>query len=347
MFKMALRLTERGMIPDAIVRAGIRRLLRRRLAEERFYTEAERSARYESRLAELRQSDIALVPDKANEQHYELPPEFFALTLGRHLKYSSCYYPKGVVALDDAEEAMLHLTCERSGLRDGHSVLELGCGWGSLTLWMGERYPGAHIVAVSNSADQRRFILERASERSLSNIEVITCDMNEFDIDRTFDRVISVEMFEHMRNYEALLARIAGWMKPDGKLFVHIFCHRELLYPFEARDESDWMARYFFTGGLMPSFDTLTEFDNDVELEERWTVNGTHYAKTSRAWIENMDRHRKTILSVFQDVYGPTQASVWFGRWRMFFMACEELFGYRNGEEWLVGHYLFRKKARE
>ena len=345
MLSATLAMVERNLVPDSIIRLGIRRLLRQRLAEERMGSKSEQQARYQSRIAGLRTSAIALVPEKANEQHYELPTAFFERVLGPRLKYSSGLYANGVSSLSEAEEAMLKLTCERAEVHDGHDILELGCGWGSLTLWMAEQYPTARIVAVSNSADQRRFVLKRATERNLTNISVITRDMNDFTTDRTFDRVISVEMFEHMRNYAVLLERIAGWLKADGKLFVHIFCHREYLYPFEARDESDWMARYFFTGGLMPSYDTLLEFQQHVSLANRWAESGTHYAKTSRAWLENMDRYRDEILTLFREVYGLDRASVWFVRWRLFFMACEELFGYTDGEEWLVGHYLFTKAS--
>jgi len=339
--KTAMKLVERGIVPEAVVRIGIKNLLRRRLAEERAESSSEQRQRYLKRLEELNASPIALVPEKANEQHYELPPDFFTRVLGPHLKYSSCLYPHGDESLADAEAAMLQLTAERAELADNQAILELGCGWGSLTLWMAERYPNATIVAVSNSADQRRFILDRAESRGLTNIEVLTCDMNEFAIDRQFDRVVSVEMFEHMRNYEQLLQRISTWLKPDGKLFIHIFCHRELLYPFEARDDSDWMARYFFTGGLMPSFDTLAEFQKHLLLEKRWAVNGSHYARTSRDWIANLDRSREAVISLFESVYGSDRAAMWFTRWRLFFLACEELFGYNNGEEWLVGHYRF------
>lgn len=344
MLKTAIRMVERGIVPDAIIRAGIRSLLKRRLAEEKAETPQEQRRRYLDRIEDLRRSPVALVPEKANEQHYELPPAFFEHVLGPHLKYSSCSYPNAETSLAEAEYAMLALTCRRAEIENGMTILELGCGWGSLTLWLAEHYPDSSIVAVSNSADQRQFIERQAMKRGLRNIEIITADMNDFDIDRQFDRVVSVEMFEHMRNYQELLRRISGWLKVDGKLFVHIFCHQQLLYPFEARDESDWMAKYFFTGGLMPSYDTLAEFQKELFLERRWAVNGTHYARTSRDWIANMDRSRESILAIFRDTYGEDKATMWFVRWRLFFMACEELFGYNNGDEWLVGHYLFTHK---
>lgn len=238
---------------------------------------------------------------------------------------------------------MLALTCERAELGFNQDILELGCGWGSLTLWMAEFYPDARIVAVSNSPSQRAFIEARCRERGFRNVQVITADMNEFSIDRRFDRVVSVEMFEHMRNYQGLMERIHAWLKPDGQLFVHIFTHRELAYPFETEGEDNWMGRYFFTGGLMPSRDLLPRFQGALRLKEQWHLNGRHYQRTLEAWLANQDRHRKDILALFREIYGSGEAARWFQRWRMFFMACAELFGYRNGEEWGVSHYRFEK----
>lgn len=336
-----IKLAESGLLPDFLVRFGIRRLLRQRLRDEghRGDIEAQQQA-FTKLLHELRDSPVALQTAAANEQHYEVPTQFYLKSLGKRLKYSSCYWPEGVTGLDAAEEAMLRLTCRRAQLADGHRILELGCGWGSLCLWMAEHYPGCRVTAVSNSATQRQHILEQARQRGLSNIEVITADMNDFDTELKFDRVVSVEMFEHMRNYEKLMGRIANWLRPEGKLFVQIFCHRTLMYPFETEGEDNWMGRYFFTGGLMPAFDTLLHFQERLRIEERWLVNGRHYQKTLEAWLQKTDANRDEILQIFARTYG-AEAPVWLQRWRMFYMACSELFGYNGGTEWPVAHYRF------
>jgi cyclopropane-fatty-acyl-phospholipid synthase len=332
---------ERGFVPDFLTRYGIRRMCKQRLQEE--YSgdwQAKQTAFVES----LRRSPVAIETAAANEQHYELPPAFFLACLGKRLKYSSCFYPRGDESLDHGEIAMLKLYGERAELIDGQTILELGCGWGSLTLWMAENYPNARITAVSNSAPQRIFIEGRLRERGLTNVTVITTDVNILDLPAAhFDRVVSIEMFEHMRNYQTLLQRIASWLKPGGKLFVHIFCHREIAYPFEIQGDDNWMGKYFFTGGQMPAFDTFSHFQNDLKLELDWKVNGKHYERTSNQWLENTDAHREDILVLFKQTYGEKKAAIWLQRWRMFYMACAELFGMNNGEEWLVGHYRFAK----
>lgn len=338
---LLIDLCEKGLIPDRFTRFGMRRLMAARLAAE----ESDRGERqfevYQRRLAELRESPVAIETARANEQHYEVPAAFFQNVLGKQLKYSCCLFGDGVSSLDAAEEAMLRLTSERAELVDGQRVLELGCGWGSLTLWMAAQFPASHITAVSNSSSQREFIQQRARERGLANIDVITADVSDFDTPERFDRVVSVEMFEHIRNYATLMQRIAGWLKPGGKLFVHIFCHRSLMYPFTVEGDADWMARYFFTGGLMPSEQTLLYFQEHLRLDRQWRVDGTHYARTANAWLANQDRARSQVLAELTAVYGHREAERWFQRWRMFFMAVAELFDYEGGTEWLVAHYRF------
>ncbi len=337
-----LGMAERGHLPDALLRQGIRRLCAQRLREERDGGLEAQAARYAERISMLRSSPLAIHTDEANAQHYELPPAFFELCLGKRLKYSGCYYPRGDETLDQAEEAMLELYGERAELADGQSILELGCGWGSLTLWMAQRYPHARITAVSNSSSQREHIEGQCRARGLANVRVLTCDVNTLELDPAqFDRCVSVEMFEHMRNYDMLMRRIALWLRPGGKLFVHIFAHRTLMYPFETQGDDNWMGRHFFTGGLMPASDTLLWFQSVLHIEQRWHVDGTHYQRTANHWLANQDARREQVMHVLSQAYGAKSASLWFQRWRMFWMSCAELFGYADGQEWLVAHYRF------
>ena len=340
-----LGLAERGLVPDALLRAGIRKMCAARLRDEHADDPDAAARRNAALIAELRQSPVAIHTDAANRQHYELPPAFFTRCLGPRLKYSGCYYPTGNETLAQAEEAMLALYCERAALADGQEILELGCGWGSLTLWMAGHYPNARITAVSNSAPQRAFIEAQCRERGFANVRVITCDVNRLELPASnFDRCVSVEMFEHMRNYATLLGRIGGWLRPGGKLFVHIFCHRTLLYPFETAGDDNWMGRHFFTGGLMPAADTLLWFQDALRIEDRWLVDGTHYERTANHWLENQDARHDEVMAILREAYGDA-AKLWFQRWRMFWMACAELFGYDHGREWMVAHYRFTKEA--
>jgi len=334
---------EANVVPDPLLRLGIRHLLGETLREKCGGSIEVRQAALQAHIDGLRRSPIAIQTRAANEQHYEVPTRFYQYALGARLKYSSGYWSGGVTTLDEAEERMLALTCARAELEDGQRILELGCGWGSLTLWMAEKYPRARITAVSNSRTQKEHIDGEAARRGLTNLTIITADMNDFDIGETFDRVVSVEMFEHMKNYQLLLARIARWLAPGGKLFVHIFTHREAAYHYEDKGPGDWMTRYFFAGGQMPSHDLLLHFQDDLRLEERWAVSGTHYQKTAEAWLANMDAHRAEILPLFAQAYGAQQTRRWWVYWRVFFMACGELWGFHDGEEWIVSHYRFRK----
>jgi cyclopropane-fatty-acyl-phospholipid synthase len=350
----AIGWTEQGLVPDVVIRTGIRRLLKERLAEI-FVDDIERvSADTEHFIAMMDQGPIAPVPEKANEQHYEVPSAFFGAVLGPHRKYSSCFWGEGISTLGEAEAAALAITCERAELADGQRILELGCGWGSLTLFMAARYPRAHITGVSNSHSQREFILSQARDRGLKNIEIITCDMNDFAARDTFDRIVSVEMFEHMRNYRQLFARLHSWLVPSGKFFMHIFVHRAVPYEFVDNGDSDWMSRHFFSGGIMPSNDLPLYFQDHLRIANRWMWSGTHYEKTANAWLANMDAQREKIFPMLAQTYGAggstpgsnqKVAEQWFNRWRIFFMACAELWGYRNGQEWFVSHYLFERRA--
>jgi cyclopropane-fatty-acyl-phospholipid synthase len=338
-----IRLCEQGCAPDALVRAGIRSLLRARLRDEHARDGEARGRAFEQLLRELRASPIAIDTPAANSQHYDLPQAFFAAHLGPRLKYSCGYHPRGDETLAEAEDAMLALYATRAALADGQHILDLGCGWGALSLWLAQRYPRARIVALSNSHRQRAFIEAAAYARGLANLRVVTGDIVEFefaDLERGFDRVLSIEMFEHMKNYGRLLHKIARWLHDDGLLFVHLFAHQTLAYHFASRDGSDWMARHFFTGGTMPSAALLPRFQDDLRLRHQWWLNGTHYARTANQWLASLDAARAAVLPLLAEVHGRDAARA-YQRWRMFYLAVAELFGYAHGSEWGVAHYLF------
>ena len=333
-FQTVIDLAERGLVPTPILRRGIRAIVRRRLVEQQT-----RARPIHAWVQEMGASDVALSTAAANAQHYEMPPAFFELVLGPHLKYSSAFWPEGVTTLEGAERAMLDLTMERAALEDGQRILELGCGWGSLTLAMARRFPGARILAVSNSSRQREFIMARARKEGLAGVTVQTTDMNEFQAPGRVDRVVSVEMFEHMRNWPELLRRIHGWLEPDGALFVHVFAHAKFAYPYDTAGDDDWMARHFFTGGMMPSDDLLPQVATGFSVEDRWQVNGTHYAKTAEAWHDLLVARRADVSRVLTKEFGRAEGARLYHRWRLFFLACAELFGFRDGTEWIVSHY--------
>jgi cyclopropane-fatty-acyl-phospholipid synthase len=343
--RIGVPLMERGLLPEGLVRLGIRRLIRWQLKRRR--AEAEAAGGVERLLdrfvEELGRRPVALVPERANEQHYEVPAAFFDAVLGDQLKYSCCCWDDETRDLNAAEERMLELTIERAGVTDGMKVLELGCGWGSVTLAMARCYRSSRITAVSNSRLQKDTIERLARERGLDNVTVITADMNEFETDAAYDRVVSIEMFEHMQNFRELMSRIHGWLVPGGRLFVHVFSHRCHPYFFETEGAHNWMGRFFFTGGIMPSEDLLPRFQESLGLEKQWRVDGTHYEKTANAWAHNMDRNRERILGILRDFYGAGEEERWYMRWKVFFWACAETFGYNGGADWGVSHYLFSR----
>ncbi|WP_438395056.1 SAM-dependent methyltransferase [Caballeronia sp. DA-9] len=341
---------ERGRIPDALVRLGMRRLMRQRLRDEGINDGEARSRRFNRLIDELRASPIAIETQAANSQHYEVPAGFFHAHLGEHLKYSCCLYRTGSETLDQAETAMLEEYAVRAQLYDGQRILDLGCGWGSLSLWLAEKYPRSKIVALSNSQGQRESIQAAAAERGLANLNVVTGNIVDYEFEpgllgEGFDRVLSIEMFEHMKNYRLLLSKISGWMREDAKLFVHVFAHRTLAYHFEVKDGSDWMSKYFFTGGTMPSESLLLHFQDDLTIDRQWWLSGTHYERTANHWLENLDAARDELMPLLVQTYGAADAPVWFQRWRMFYMAVAELFGYAKGIEWGIAHYRFTRRS--
>jgi cyclopropane-fatty-acyl-phospholipid synthase len=337
-----IELSEQGRLPDSMVRYGIRRLCKKRLKDEFIGHPEHQQDRFQTLIEELRCSPIAIETDAANEQHYEVATDFYLASLGKRLKYSCAYYPDSNTTLDQAEEEMLALYSQRAELGNDQKILELGCGWGSLTLWMAENYPRSKITAVSNSSSQKSYIDHLCLEAGFNNVTVITADVNFLELESAqFDRVISIEMFEHMRNYRQLFERISDWLTSEGKLFLHIFAHRNVMYPFDVKSEQDWMSKYFFTGGLMPSIDTLLHFQEQLKIECRWLINGQHYEKTCNHWLENTDNNKDRIIDAFKENCTEQEAKLWFHRWRIFYMSCAELFGLDNGRQWLVAHYLF------
>lgn len=334
----ANQLAESGLLPDTMVRRGIRRLIADRRNRIGNLTENDLDAFVDM----MNASEVAPVPEIANKQHYEVPAAFFEQVLGKHRKYSCCYWGNHASSLDQAESAALAISCKRAELEDGMDVLELGCGWGSLSLWIATEYPKSNITSVSNSASQKEYIDHQANKLGISNLQVITADMNEFSTDRKFDRVMSIEMFEHMRNYGVLFERISNWLRKDGLFFMHIFCHRNAPYEFLDQGPSDWMTRFFFSGGIMPSKELPTHFQSHLRVVDQWHWSGLQYQLTAEAWLRNMDARKQLAYPIIEDVYGSQQARTWWERWRIFFLAVSEMFGSYGGDEWGVGHYLLR-----
>lgn len=336
------RLAESGCIPDPLLRLSMRRMCAQWLKAEREDDTEGVFIRQRTWLEGLRNSTLELEPYAPPQPQQELPANFFKLCLGRQMKYSCCYWEDGVASLNMAEDRMLRLYAERAGVANGQRILELGSGWGSLTLSLAERYPNARITAVTHSPLQRDHIEARCRERAIFNVEVLLGDTQRLQLPEAgYDRVFAIEMFEHMGDYRKLMSRIARWLSPGGKLFVQLFCHRELLYLFEGSESSPWMGRHFFTGGMMPAADTLLHLQGELGIEERWLLPGTHYEKTANAWLQNQDGNRDAVLKLLQSVHGPSGVGVGYQRWRMFWMACAELFGYGGGNEWMVAHYRF------
>jgi cyclopropane-fatty-acyl-phospholipid synthase len=337
-------LVERDILPDTVIRLAIRRMVAAQA--QRMSRGGDANAQQErlrALLPLLRQGPIAVHTHDANQQHYELPTAFFSKFLGARMKYSACHWPDGVQTLEQAEDASLSLYCARAGVADGMEILELGCGWGALSLWLAEKYPHSRILAVSNSRTQREYITQQAAARGLGNLEVQTADMNDFATTRRFDRVMSIEMFEHMRNYECLMEQVASFLKPGGKLFAQIFAGTR--FGYAVNTDTNWLARYFFAGGTMPAADMLLYFQRDLLIADHWRENGAHYTRTLEAWLRRYDAERDAILPILAATYGQGEQTRWWVRWRLFFIGCAELMAHRGGNEYVVGHYLFEKRG--
>lgn len=340
--KFFVRGMEKGYVPDPVIRFGIRNLLKQRLKDMK-------SQDLDSHAKILKDSPLAIMTKQANEQHYEVPTEFYELCLGQHKKYSSCYWDENTQELEQAEQKALDISIERAEIKDGMRILELGCGWGSLSLELARRFPNSPVTVVSNSATQKQFIDSQAHKRGLKNLTVLTRDLGKEENynfgDEKFDRVMSIEMMEHLRNYEKFFSLVVKSMKPDAKFFIHIFTHKTTPYFFETEGEDNWMGKYFFSGGQMPARDLFDQFNQHLNVSKKWDWNGTHYQKTLEAWLLKMDQNEEQVRALFKQAYGAENVELWVNRWRVFYMACSELFGFNKGEEWAVTHYLLTVKG--
>ncbi|KAM3757893.1 hypothetical protein ACB098_01G001800 [Castanea mollissima] len=342
--RLMLGSLERNLLPDAVIRKLTRLLLATRLRSGYKPSAQLQLSHLLQFVLSLREMPIAIKTDDPKTQHYELPTSFFKLVLGNNLKYSSCYFSDNSKTLENAEETMLELYCERSQLKDGHTVLDVGCGWGSLSLYIARKYSNCRVTGICNSTTQKAYIEEQCRDLRLQNVEIIVADISLFEMEASYDRIFSIEMFEHMKNYEDLLKKISKWLKEDSLLFIHHFCHKAFAYHFEDLNEDDWITRYFFSGGTMPSANLLLYFQDDVSVVNHWLVNGKHYAQTSEEWLKRMDKNLSSIKPIMESTYGKDSAVKWTVYWRTFFIAVAELFGYNGGEEWMVAHFLFKKK---
>lgn len=334
-------LLESNLLPEWMIRIGIRGMLQKTIEKHTPSSLAEQQQQKMAFIKGLKMLPIAIETDAANAQHYEVPSDFYHWVLGPRRKYSSGLWLNDSDTLTDAEHNMLALYCSRADIQDGQRILDLGCGWGSMALYLAEHYPNAKITALSNSHSQRKYIESVAQKKGWSNLTVVTADIANYDTDWTFDRIVSIEMLEHMKNYERLFEKVSRWLTPQGLFFVHIFTHERFAYHYEDTDGNDWLTQHFFTGGTMPSADLFHYFQTHLKLEHQWSVDGTHYEKTANAWLKNMHQNKHHILPILEQTYGRNEVTRWWVRWKVFMMACAELWGYKNGKEWAVTHYLF------
>ncbi|AZZ38289.1 SAM-dependent methyltransferase [Bdellovibrio sp. qaytius] len=347
--KLVVRGIDKGLVPDPIIRLGIRNLLKQRLKDMHEQDSKAGGHFINTHANLLRESPLAIMTKQANEQHYEVPTKYYELCLGQHKKYSSCYWDESTTTLEQAEQKALDISIERAEIKDGMRILELGCGWGSLSLELARRFPNSPVTVVSNSTTQKQFIDSKAKERGFKNLTVLTRDLGKEENynfgDEKFDRVMSIEMMEHLRNYEKFFSLVSKAMKSDAKMFVHIFTHKTTPYYFETEGEDNWMGKYFFSGGQMPARNLFDQFNKNLTVSQKWDWNGTHYQKTLEAWLEKMDQNEDQVRVLFKNTYGAENVELWVNRWRVFYMACSELFGFNGGNEWAVTHYLLTVKG--